>query len=68
MKYKFISKKYIRNAFKIAGLQINEKSVDLISESFKIKVNNFTLLSKDLGYKRITEDKVAVIIGEYDAS
>tara|TARA_R110002020_G_scaffold471015_2_gene697385 strand:+ start:259 stop:459 length:201 start_codon:yes stop_codon:yes gene_type:complete len=65
---KFISKKYIRNAFKTAGLQINEQAVDLISESFKIKVGSYTLLSKDLGYKRITEDKIPIITGEYDAS
>ena len=65
---KFISKKYIRNAFKTAGLQINEEAVDLISESFKIKVGSYTLLSKDLGYKRITEDKIPIITGEYDAS
>tara|TARA_Y100001938_G_C8087262_1_gene432831 strand:- start:1243 stop:1443 length:201 start_codon:yes stop_codon:yes gene_type:complete len=65
---KFISKKYIRNAFKVAGLQINEESVDKISESFKIKVGSLTLISKDLGYKRITEDKVEIILGEYDAS
>ena len=65
---KFISKKYIRNAFKTAGLQINEKAVELISESLKIKIGSYTLLSKDLGYRRITEDKVAIITGEYDAS
>ena len=65
---KFISKKYIRNAFKTAGLQINEEAVDLISESFKIKVGSYTLLSKELGYKRITEDKIPIITGEYDAS
>ena len=65
---KFISKKYIRNAFKVAGLQINEESVDKISESFKVKVGSLTLISKDLGYKRITEDKVEIILGEYDAS
>ena len=65
---KFISKKYIRNAFKTAGLQINEQAVDLISESFKIKVGSYTLASKDLGYKRITEDKIPIITGEYDAS
>ena len=65
---KFISKKYIRNAFKVAGLQINESAVDLISESLKIKVGNYTLISKDLGYRRITEDKIPIITGEYDAS
>tara|TARA_R100000234_G_C4947146_1_gene155652 strand:- start:278 stop:478 length:201 start_codon:yes stop_codon:yes gene_type:complete len=64
---KFISKKYIRMAFKDAGLQINEEAVDKISESFKIKVSSYTLVSKDLGYKRITEDKIPIILGEYDA-
>lgn len=64
----FISKKYIRLVFKEAGLQINEKSVDLISDSFKIKVSSYALQAKDLDYRRITEDKVPIIIGEYDAS
>tara|TARA_Y100000385_G_C12521086_1_gene395428 strand:- start:212 stop:415 length:204 start_codon:yes stop_codon:yes gene_type:complete len=64
----FISKKYIRSAFKDAKLQINEKAVDIISDSFKVKVSSYALQAKDLGYSRVTEDKVPIIIGEYDAS
>ena len=63
----FISKKYIRNAFKTCNMQINEEAVDAISEKLKIQVGSYTLNARDLGYKRITKEKVPIIIGDYDA-
>ena len=61
-----LSRKYIRKAFTEIGIQLSENALDKLSEKLKIDIGKYALNAKDLGIKRITEEKVPIIIGELD--
>ena len=44
-----------------------EAALDSLCNNLKDDVEKYALNAKDLGYKRLTEDKVPIIIGDFDA-
>ena len=60
-----ISKKYIKKTFKNYGIQMNEYALEQICQKLKSDIHNYAMNSKDLGLKRLTEDKVPIITGEF---
>ena len=49
------------------GIQMSEAALDSLCANLKNDVEKYALNAKDLGYKRLTEDKVPIIIGDFDA-
>ena len=64
---KLLSRKYIRQKFMMHGIQMSEAALDSLCNNLKDDVEKYALNAKDLGYKRLTEDKVPIIIGDFDA-
>ena len=62
-----LSRKYIRKAFTEFGIQLSEEALSDLSERLKIDIGKYALNAKDLGIKRVTKDKVPIIIGDFDA-
>ena len=62
-----LSRKYIRKAFMKYNIQMNEESLDMLCNILKSDVEKYALNAEDLGFKRLTEDKVPIIIGDFDA-
>ena len=62
-----LSKKYIRKVFSELSIQISEEALESISENVKMDIGKYALNAKDLGIKRITKEKVPIIIGDFDA-
>ena len=60
-----LSRKYIRKAFTDMGLQLSDNALDDLSERLKIDIGKYALNARDLGIKRITEEKVPIIIGDF---
>ena len=61
-----LSRKYIRRVFTEIGIQLSENALDKLSERLKIDIGKYALNAKDLGIKRITEEKVPIIIGDFN--
>ena len=61
-----LSRKYIRRVFTEMGIQLSDNALDDISERLKIDIGKYALNAKDLGIKRITEEKVPIIIGDFN--
>ena len=61
-----LSRKYIRRVFTEIGIQLSDNALDKLSERLKIDVGKYALNAKDLGIKRITEEKVPIIIGDFN--
>ena len=61
-----LSRKYIRKIFMQQGIQMNEYALDSLCNKLKDDIDKYALNAKDLGYKRLTKDKVSVTIGDYD--
>ena len=61
-----LSKAYIRKQFMKMGIQMNDEALDLLCEHVKSEVKKYALNAKDLGYKRLTKDKVSITIADYD--
>ena len=61
-----LSRKYIRRAFMKHQIQINENALDTLCDKLKSDVEKYSLNAKDLGYKRLTKEKVPIIIGDFD--
>ena len=61
-----LSRKYIRKAFTEIGIQLSNNALDRLSEKLKIDIGKYALNANDLGIKRVTEEKVPIIIGELD--
>ena len=61
-----LSRKYIRRVFTEMGIQLSDNALDKLSEKLKIDVGKYALNAKDLGIKRITEEKVPIIIGDFN--
>jgi hypothetical protein len=61
-----LSRKYIRKAFTDIGIQLSEAALDKLSEKLKIDIGKYALNAQDLGIKRITEEKVPIIIGDFN--
>ena len=49
------------------GIQMSEYALDSLCNKLKDDIDKYALNSKDLGVKRLTEDKVPIIIGDFDA-
>ena len=47
------------------GIQMSEAALDSLCNNLKDDVEKYALNAKDLGYKRLTEDKVPIIIGDF---
>ena len=62
-----LSRKYIRKIFMQQGIQMNEHALDSLCNKLKDDIDKYALNAKDLGYKRLTEDKVPIITGDFDA-
>ena len=62
-----LSKKYIRKAFMKYEIQLSEEALDTLCSNLKSDVQKYALNAKDLGFKRLTKDKVPIIIGDFDA-
>jgi hypothetical protein len=62
----FLSRKYIRKAFMEYGIQINEQALDDLSHRLKNDIQKYALNAKDLGIKRLTKERVPIIIGDFD--
>ena len=60
----YLSRKYIRKVFTEVGIQLSENALDKLSEKLKIDIGKYALNANDLGIKRVTEEKVPIIIGE----
>ena len=61
-----LSKSYIRKQFMKYEIQMNDEAVELVCEQLKADVKKYALNAKDLGYRRLVEDKVPIIIGDFD--
>ena len=61
------SRKYIRQAFMKHDIQLNEEALDILCSNLKNDIQKYALNAKDLGFKRLTKDKVPIIIGDFDA-
>ena len=61
-----LSRKYIRRVFTEMGIQLSDNALDKLSEKLKIDVGKYALNAKDLGIKRITEEKVPIITGDFN--
>jgi len=61
-----LSKAYIRKQFIEMGIQMSNDALDLLCEQIKGDIKKYALNAKDLGYKRLTKDKVLITIGDYD--
>ena len=46
---------------------MNEHALDSLCNKLKDDIDKYALNAKDLGYKRLTEDKVPIITGDFDA-
>ena len=46
---------------------MNEYALDSLCNKLKDDIDKYALNAKDLGYKRLTEDKVPIITGDFDA-
>ena len=62
-----LSRKYIRKMFMRYGIQVSEIALDSLCNKLKVDIEKYALNAKDLGIKRLTEDKVPIIIGDFDA-
>jgi DNA polymerase III delta subunit len=62
-----LSRKYIRKVFSELSIQLSEDALEFICEKLKIDVGKYALNAKDLDIKRVTKEKVSIIIGDFDA-
>tara|TARA_R110002012_G_scaffold291891_1_gene486573 strand:+ start:1645 stop:1839 length:195 start_codon:yes stop_codon:yes gene_type:complete len=62
-----LSRKYIRKVFSELNIQLSQEALDCMCEKLKIDAGKYALNAKDLGIKRVTKEKVPIIIGDFDA-
>ena len=60
-----ISNKYIKKTFMNYGIQINDDALERVCQKLKSDIHNYAMNAKDLSLKRLTEDKVPIIIGDF---
>ena len=60
-----LSKAYIRKQFMKMGIQMSNDALDLLCEQIKNDIKKYAMNAKDLSLKRLTEDKVPIIIGDF---
>jgi len=53
-----ISRKFIRNSFKIGKIQINEEALTMIEERLKLFADAYVATCKYKEYKRVTPERV----------
>ena len=61
-----LSKKYIRRVFMDKGIQLSEDALNDICFKLKTDIHKYALNAEDMGIKRVTEEKVPIIIGDFD--
>ena len=61
-----LSKKYIRKVFMDKGIQLSEEALNDICFKLKTDIHKYALNAEDVGIKRLTRDKVPIIIGDFD--
>ena len=61
-----LSRKYIRQSFMRYNIQINEEALNILCNTLKSDIEKYSLNAKDLGIKRLTKEKVPIIIGDFD--
>ena len=61
-----LSRKYIRQSFMKYNIQINEEALNALCNNLKSDIEKYSLNAKDLGIKRLTKEKVPIIIGDFD--
>ena len=47
-------------------IQVNEEALDTLCNQLKSDIDKYSLNAKDLGLKRLTKEKVPIIIGDFD--
>ena len=47
------------------GIQMNDKALEQVCQKLKSDIHNYAMNAKDLGLKRLTENKVPIIIGDF---
>ena len=60
-----LSKKYIRRVFMDKGIQLSEDALNDICFKLKTDIHKYALNAEDMGIKRLTREKVPIIIGEF---
>ena len=60
-----ISKKYIKKTFMNYGIQMNDDALERLCQKLKSDIHNYAMNAKDLSIKRLKEDKVPIIIGDF---
>ena len=61
-----LSKKYIRRVFMDKGIQLSEDALNDICFKLKTDIHKYALNAEDMGIKRLTREKVPIIIGDFD--
>ena len=61
-----LSRKYIRQSFMRYNIQINEEALNILCNTLKSDIEKYSLNAKDLGIKRLTKEKVPIIIVDFD--
>ena len=61
-----LSKQYIRREFMKCGVQMSEEALDILCDKLKDDIQKYAMNAKDLGYKRLVKDRVAIIIGDFE--
>ena len=62
-----LSRKYIRKVFMRHGIQMSDYALDSLCNKLKDDIDKYALNAKDLGYRRLTKEKVPIITGDFDA-
>ena len=47
------------------GIQMSEVALEAVCQKLKSDIHNYAMNAKDLSVKRLTEDKVPIIIGDF---
>lgn len=62
-----ISKKYIKEAFKLQGMQINKEALNMIEDRIKLFVDAYAAMCKHREFKRVNKLRLKRIF-EYEDS
>ena len=62
-----ISKKYIKESFKLRGMQINKKALDMIEERIKMHADHYARMCKEREFKRVNPLRVERIFKYEDS-
>ena len=60
-----LSKKYIKKTFMNYGIQMSDIALESLCQKLKSDIHNYAMNARDLGGKRLIEDKGPIIIGDF---